>query len=308
MELHFLGTGAGVPSRQRNVSALMLKLLDEINEMWLFDCGEATQQQILQTTLKPGKVSRVFITHLHGDHLYGLPGFLSSRSFQGGAERPLTVYGPKGLKQYVWTALKVSQSKLNYPLKIVELEGKGLAFEDSSFKVSYGPLDHAVECFGYRVEQADQEGELLVDKARAAGVPNGPLLGKLKQREKVTLEDGRVLDGNDFVGDKQAGKTVTIFGDTRPCDQALSLAKDADVLVHEATYEAGEEKMAHRHFHSTAAQAAKLAKEAGVKQLYLTHISSRYVTAPQIKQLVQGAQKIHPQSLVVKDFDQFQIK
>ena len=115
MKLHFLGTGAGVPSKPRNVSSLMLKLLDESNEMWMFDCGEATQQQILRTTLKPRKVSKIFITHLHGDHVYGLPGFLSSRSFQGGDEK-LTIYGPKGIKNYIETSLKITGTTLGLSL------------------------------------------------------------------------------------------------------------------------------------------------------------------------------------------------
>src|SRR5690625_4111537 len=114
MELVFLGTGAGVPSKNRNVSAIALTLLQELNEIWLFDCGEATQHQILNTSIKPGKISKVFITHLHGDHIYGLPGFLSSRSFQGG-DSPLTVYGPKGIKSFIQISLETTDTHLNYP-------------------------------------------------------------------------------------------------------------------------------------------------------------------------------------------------
>ena len=128
MQIEFLGTGAGSPSKQRNVSSLALKLLEERKAVWLFDVGEATQHQILQTTIRPRKIEKIFITHLHGDHIFGLPGLLSSRSFQGGTE-PLTIYGPKGIKEYVQVALRVSESRLSYPIKFVELTDDGEIFQ-----------------------------------------------------------------------------------------------------------------------------------------------------------------------------------
>ncbi len=151
MELEFLGTGAGSPAKFRNVSSVALKLLDEENAVWLFDVGEGTQHQILRTTIRPRKVDKIFITHLHGDHIFGLPGFLSSRSFQGGEElRPLTIYGPKGIADFVRISLKVSQTHLSYPLRFVELADEGIIFEDDKFKVSFCRLDHRIECVGYR--------------------------------------------------------------------------------------------------------------------------------------------------------------
>ena len=141
MELQFLGTGAGVPAKMRNVSSIALKLLDERNEIWLFDCGEATQQQILNTTIRPGKIKKIFITHLHGDHIFGLPGLLTSRSFQGG-EDELTVYGPKGIKRFIDASIAASYSKLGYPLKVVEFEEDGVLFEDKQFKVETMNLEH----------------------------------------------------------------------------------------------------------------------------------------------------------------------
>lgn len=306
MKLTFLGTGAGLPARTRNVSSLVLKLLDESNEMWMFDCGEGTQHQILETTLRPRKISKIFISHLHGDHIYGLPGFLSSRSFQGGDDDPLTLYGPKGLANYVYASLKASGTKLKYPFEIVELDQQGVCFENDQYRVVYDTLDHVIQSYGYRVEEKDHPGELLIDKARAAGVPNGPLLGKLKNLETVTLEDGTVLDGHDFVGEPKPGKTITIFGDTRYCPSALPLVQDADVLVHEATYAGGEERLAHRYFHSTARQAANLARSGKVKQLYLTHISARYL-GKDITMMRRDAKKIFKNVQVVRDFDEYTI-
>ncbi|AMB98528.1 ribonuclease Z [Aerococcus urinaehominis] len=306
MEITFLGTGAGVPSKNRNVTAIMLKLLDERNEMWLFDCGEGTQHQILQTTLKPRKVTKIFITHLHGDHIYGLPGFLSSRAHQGGDDK-LTLYGPKGLRQFVTTSLKVSQSKLGYPLEIIELtEDQGVAFADQQFKVTYQVLKHGIRSYGYRIEEADQAGQLMVDKAMAAGVPNGPLLGQLKAGKTITLADGQVLHGADFVGPDKAGRKVTILGDTRYCQGAIDLAQGVDMLVHEATFAAADSKQAHDYFHSSADQAGRVAKQAGAKQLILTHISARYV-GKLSQQLIRDARQEFSNTYLANDFDSFTI-
>ena len=305
MELQFLGTGAGVPAKMRNVSSIALKLLDERNEIWLFDCGEATQQQILNTTIRPGKIKKIFITHLHGDHIFGLPGLLTSRSFQGG-EDELTVYGPKGIKRFIDASIAVSYSKLGYPLKVVEFEEDGVLFEDKQFKVEAMKLEHGIPSYGFRMTEADQIGELKADELKALGVPFGPVLGRLKRGEVVTLEDGRVIDGKDYVSEDIKGRVVVICGDTRFTPKSIALAQNANVLVHEATYEADKEKTARQHFHSTSKQAATIALEANVQQLYLTHISARYL-GHQVSQLEQEARKVFPQTKVVKDFDTFMI-
>ena len=305
MELQFLGTGAGVPAKMRNVSSIALKLLDERNEIWLFDCGEATQQQILNTTIRPGKIKKIFITHLHGDHIFGLPGLLTSRSFQGG-EDELTVYGPKGIKRFIDASIAVSYSKLGYPLKVVEFEEDGVLFEDKQFKVEAMKLEHGIPSYGFRMTEADQIGELKANELKALGVPFGPVFGRLKRGEVVTLEDGRVIDGKDYVSEDIKGRVVVICGDTRFTPKSIALAKNANVLVHEATYEADKEKTARQHFHSTSKQAATVALEANVQQLYLTHISARYL-GHQVSQLEQEARKVFPQTKVVKDFDTFTI-
>ena len=305
MELQFLGTGAGVPAKMRNVSSIALKLLDERNEIWLFDCGEATQQQILNTTIRPGKIKKIFITHLHGDHIFGLPGLLTSRSFQGG-EDELTVYGPKGIKRFIDASIAASYSKLGYPLKVVEFEEDGVLFEDKQFKVEAMKLEHGIPSYGFRMTEADQIGELKADELKALGVPFGPVFGRLKRGEVVTLEDGRVIDGKDYVSEDIKGRVVVICGDTRFTPKSIALAQNANVLVHEATYEADKEKTARQHFHSTSKQAATVALEANVQQLYLTHISARYL-GHQVSQLEQEARKVFPQTKVVKDFDPFMI-
>ncbi|MCQ2556356.1 ribonuclease Z [Ligilactobacillus equi] len=307
MELEFLGTGAGSPAKFRNVTSIALKLLDESNEIWLFDVGEGTQHQILKTTIRPRKVDRIFITHLHGDHLFGLPGFLSSRSFQGGDQMgPLTIYGPKGIKEFVQTSLRISQSKLSYPINYVELEDEGVILDTDRFTVEFKNLEHRIQSVGYRVVEKDYPGELLVDKLRADQVPAGPLYGQLKAGKTVTLPDGRVLDGKDYLGANKKGRIITILGDTRQVPNIETLAQDADILVHESTFGKGEGKLARNYYHSTSVQAATVAKKAGVKQLLLTHISARYV-GPLVHRLEKDAQAIFANTKVVRDFDVYQV-
>ncbi|MBO0441300.1 ribonuclease Z [Candidatus Enterococcus ikei] len=301
MELQFLGTGAGVPAKHRNVSSIALKLLDERNAVWLFDCGEGTQLQILKSNIRPRKIEKIFITHLHGDHIFGLPGLLSSRSFQGGNER-LEIYGPRGVAEFVRTALKVSQTRLSYELKFIEISGEETVFSDKQFTVSCLPLDHGIASFGYRIVEADHEGELQVEKLAALNIPSGPIYGKIKRGETVVLPDGQTINGKDFVGEKKSGRTVTILGDTRKTKNSVLLAQNADILVHESTFNKDEEKMAKAYYHSTSHHAAQVALEANVTKLVLTHISARYLTGD-IIQLENEAKELFPRTKIVKDME-----
>jgi ribonuclease Z len=303
MQIEFLGTGAGSPGKFRNVSSLALRLLDEINSVWLFDVGEGTQHQILRSTIRPRKIDKIFISHLHGDHIFGLPGLLSSRSFQGG-NGPLDIYGPKGIKEYVNVSLKVSESRLAYRIIFHELPNgtDGLIFEDPKFSVYAAPLDHRITSFGYRVVEHDHPGELMVDRLAKLQIPSGPIYGRLKRGEVVKLADGRTIDGKQMIGPAQPGRIVTIIGDTRKTENAARLAEHADVLVHESTFGKGENKLAKSYFHSTNMQAAAIAKRAGVKMLLLNHISARY-TGRMAYDLEKQAQTIFPNTKVVKDFD-----
>ncbi|SJZ36980.1 ribonuclease Z [Pilibacter termitis] len=304
MEIQFLGTGAGIPAKHRNVSGIALNLVAEINEVWLFDVGEGSQQQILRTNIRPRKIKKIFLTHLHGDHLFGLPGLLSSRSFQNGEDAPsdLDIYAPKGAKEFVETALRISQTKLNYKLRFHEIQVDEPVLKMKEFTVTALPLEHGITCYGFRIEETAHEGELQVEKLRALNVPSGPIYGKLKRGETVELEDGRVIDGKDFIGSAKAGRIVAIMGDTRKTKNAEILAKNADILIHEATHEAGQEKLARRHFHSTTSEAAEVALNAQAKKLLLTHLSARFMIRDHAK-LVSQAKKIFPNSIVVKDFD-----
>jgi ribonuclease Z len=304
VDIFFLGTGAGMPAKLRNVTSIALKLLEERGAVWLFDAGEATQHQILHTSIKPRRIEKIFITHLHGDHIYGLPGLLSSRSFQGGVSL-VTVYGPKGIKDYIHVSLSLSQTYLKYPLTVIEID-EGIIFEDEQFTVEARLLEHGIPSYGYRIVEKDRPGTLLADKLIEAGIKAGPIFKKIKNGETVILEDGRTVEPNDYLGPEQKGRIVAILGDTRYCENAISLAKNADVLVHEATFAKGEEKLASDYFHSTTHQAADIAKQANCKQLYLTHISSRY-DRNAWRELVEEAKEIFPNTDIAEDFKEINI-
>lgn len=304
MELIFLGTGAGVPSKGRNVTAIALTMLNERNSIWLFDCGEATQHQILRSSIRLSKLEKIFITHLHGDHIFGLPGLLSSRSFQGG-ETELTVYGPVGIANYIRTSLAVSGTHLKYPLEIVEIDSE-VVFEDAAFKVICRELDHGILSYGYRIEEADKAGSLDAEGLSALGVKPGPIFKELKEGKTVTLENGEVVDGSQFIGPAKKGRIMAIFGDTRATANELVLADQADVIVHEATFGAEMGDMAGEYMHSTTIEAATLARNANAKRLIITHISSRY-SREDNRELVSECQAIFPNTEMATDFAIFEL-
>lgn len=305
MELIFLGTSAGVPTRTRNVTAILLNLQYPTQSgLWLFDCGEGTQHQLLHTAFNPGKLDKIFISHLHGDHLFGLPGLLCSRSMSG-IIQPLTIYGPQGIREFVETALRISGSWTDYPLEIVEI-GAGEILDDGLRKVTAYPMEHPLECYGYRIEEHDKPGALNAQALKAAGVPPGPLFQELKAGKTITLEDGRQINGADYLAAPVPGKALAIFGDTGPCDAALDLAKGVDVMVHEATLDITMEAKANSRGHSSTRQAATLAREAGVGKLIITHVSSRYDDKG-CQHLLRECRSIFPATELANDFTVFNV-
>ncbi|MEZ2604167.1 ribonuclease BN [Kluyvera intermedia] len=303
MQLTFLGTSAGVPTRTRNVTAMLLQLQHPTQPgLWLFDCGEGTQHQLLRTAFHPGKIERIFISHLHGDHLFGLPGLICSRSMAGNIQ-PLTIYGPQGLKEYVETSLRLSGSWTDFPLEIVEIRA-GNILDDGLRQVTAYPLDHPVECYGFRVEEHDKPGALDAKRLIEAGVPFGPLFQRLKAGESITLADGRTVNGADFLAPATPGKKIAIFGDTAPCESALEMARDVDLMVHEATLEAAMAEKANSRGHSSSEQTAQLAQSANVKQLIITHVSSRY-DAEGCRRLLAECRSVFPTCELAEDFSTF---
>lgn len=302
MQLLFLGTGAGMPSKQRNTTSTVLKLLEERGSFWMFDCGEATQHQILHTTLKPRKLEKLFITHLHGDHIYGLPGLLGSRSFLGGLE-PLTIYGPTGLKNWIEVTLSVSKTHVKYPLTIIEIE-EGVVFEDEEFIVEAKLLEHVVPCFGYTVKQKALAPELYIEKTDALGVPRGPLLKQLKEGHDVLLPDGKVVKSEEVTGAPKDGFKVTILGDTKYCDNSIWLSENADIVVHEGTFDIETAELARLYGHSTIVDAAEVCEKANAKHLIVNHISARFMPSDLNKMLSQVEKYSFP-IYIAEDFIEY---
>lgn len=307
MQVTFLGTSAGVPTRQRNLSSVALRL-PERGEIWLFDCGEGTQQQILRSPLKISQIARVFITHMHGDHFFGLPGLLATCRMAGHVEH-IDVYGPPELEAYLGESFRISEAGFGDALGIHTVR-EGVVYEDKDFVVSARRLKHRIPSFGYRVEERDRTGQFDVERARSLGIPAGPLYGKLKNGETITLDDGRTFDGHDFCGPQKRGRTFVYSTDTIYCQSAVELARGADLLIHEATYATADEDLAQRSLHSTTAMAARVAREAEVRQLIMTHFSPRYAVGNEVEpeQLLQEARAVFPDTLMARDFFTLEIE
>ncbi len=304
MKLHFLGTGAGVPSRQRNVSAIALQFATH-GHWWLFDCGEATQHKLLDSELRLSRLTHIFITHLHGDHVYGLPGLLGSRSFQA-PEVPLYLTGPSGIRQLITETLALSQTHLSYPLSIEELSPATPPppMNIDGFTVTADWLNHVIPCLGYRIEEPEHPGKINVQLLTKLGLPPGPDYARLKRGENVIMQDGQIIHAKDVQPPPISGRVLTLIGDTAPCSTVESLASGCDWLVHEATFATAERVKAHQYGHSTSADAAQSARLAGAKQLLLTHISARY-QEQSLEQLRAEAAAIFPAVQIAADGDIF---
>ncbi len=309
MILHFLGTSSGAPTTKRNVSALGLWFIQR-GKWWLFDCGEGTQHQIMRSPLKLSQLEKIFITHLHGDHLYGLIGLLASRSLRGGAPGEVKLFGPPGLDQYIDAIMRVSPVHIEYPLT-VQIIREGQIYEDDDISVHCVPVAHRVPAFAYAVEEKPRPGAFRADLAKASGIPPGPLYGQLKRGESIQLPDGRIFHPHDFVGPEQKGRKIVISGDTAPCHSLAALAQEADLLVHEATYAHVHLDLAKRSGHSTALQAAEIARNAKVQTLILTHFSPRYDDEEGevgLNDLLVEAQQIFSDTYLAYDFMQHMVK
>ncbi|MDX2212329.1 MAG: ribonuclease Z [Oculatellaceae cyanobacterium bins.114] len=306
MQLTFLGTSSGVPTRSRNVSSIVLRLPQRA-EAWLFDCGEGTQHQVLRSDIRISQISRIFVTHMHGDHIYGLMGLLASCGLAGNPSR-IDIYGPPKLDDYLKACGRYSQTHFSYPVKVHTVE-PGVVFEDDEFVVHCEPLTHRVPAFGYRVAEKDKAGRFNVEQAATLGIPSGPLYGKLKRGEAITLPDGRVIKGTDLCGEPEIGRKFVYCTDTIYCDNAVTLARDADVLIHEATFAHQDAELAYQRLHSTSTMAAQVALSAGVKQLIMTHFSPRYApgNAITLDDLLAEARAIFPNTIMAHDFMTYDI-
>ena len=306
MNITFLGTSSGVPTLTRNVSSLALKLSQK-SEVWLFDCGEGTQHQLIKSTIKSSQIRKIFITHMHGDHIYGLPGLLATLGLAGNS-KGIDIYGPSNLKNFISSALKNSYCKISFPLKFFEVENSAQTntnlFEDELMEVKCAALKHRLPAYGYRVNEKDRPGQFNLEKAKNLNIPAGPIYGKLHSGQRVELEDGRVLNGSDFCGEPRKGESFVYCTDTIFSEKAVKLSKNVDLLVHESTFSEKDEKMAFEKLHSTTTMAAKTALLSNAKKLVLTHLSPRYTPKSFVKpiDLLNEAKQIFPNTFLAKDF------
>ena len=293
LSLTFLGTGAACPTVDRNVAALSLQ---REGETLLFDCGEGSQRQMMRYGVG-FSLSEIFFTHYHADHLLGVTGLLRTLGLQD-RTAPLTLYGPRGAQRILGAAINLGIERNQFPVEIVEL-GPGDRLPRDEYDIVVFETDHRADTVGYALVEHTRLGRFDPERARELGVPEGPLWGRLHRGETVALDDGRSVGPHDLVGAPRPGRTVVYSGDTRPHSAVVEAARGADLLVHEATFGGEEAARARETGHSTAAEAAGVAREAGVRRLVLTHISPRYTRdAPE---LLAEARAVFPETIVARD-------
>lgn len=294
MSIRLLGTSASRPTVERNVSSLAIH---REGETLMFDCGEGTQRQMMRYGVSFA-LEDIFFTHMHADHLLGVIGLVRTMALQGRVD-PLRLWGPRGSARVLKRAEALGFERSTFPLVITELEA-GQRVERSGYAIVPFPVDHrGSSSLGYALVEDDRKGRFNPELARELGIPEGPMWGQIHRGLAVTLPDGRVIEPRVLVGDKRPGRTVVITGDTRPCASTTDAARDADLLIHEATFGDEEAERAVETGHSTAREAALVARESGVRRLLLTHFSARY--SRDAGDLEREAKQVFARTLVGKD-------
>jgi ribonuclease Z len=297
LDIVFLGTSASAPTARRAPAALLVR---RGGDRLLFDCAEGTQRQLMRSTIGLPDLEEIFLTHFHADHYLGLPGLLKTFSLRQ-RELPLTIYGPAGLRD-LYKSLGRIVGKLRYPVELEEVR-PGEALERDGYRILVFPVHHGVSAVGYAVAEHERPGEFDAAAADALGIPFGPERGALQRGDSITLDDGQVLTPDAVLGAARPGRRIVIPGDTAPVETVRVLSEDADVLLHEATFLEDERDRAAETLHSTALQAAELARDAGVRLLALTHVSPRYFGP----ELTREACEVFPATVVPKDFDVIEV-
>ena len=292
MEIIFLGTSSAVPTLERNHPSIALRAFAEV---MLFDCGEGTQRQLIEAKISPMKITKIFLSNFHGDHILGLGGLIQSLGFRG-REKDLDIYGPKGLHKIINAISSFGYFQINYNLNIHEIQD-GTVIETEDYVVECAKVEHNIPSYAYSIREK-KKPLFLREKAEELGIPPGPLYGKLHNGEEVEFE-GRIIKPEQVLGEAKKGKKISYSGDTRPCEAMIRLARDSDILIHESTYEAEDYQRAVDNAHSTSVEAAEIAREANVNELVLTHISTRYTSDKNIK---SEAQKVFKNTKVARDY------
>jgi ribonuclease Z len=289
----FLGTAASAPTSRRGLAAYLVR---RGGDRILIDCGEGTQRQLLRSGAGLVDVDEILLTHCHADHFLGLPGLLKTYGLRA-REAPLRLYGPPGLRALMATMDPVI-GRLPYRFELIELR-PGERLDHEGYRIDAIPTDHGIQSFGYALLEDDRPGRFDLEAARRLGVPEGPKFGQLQHGHAVTLDSGATVSPEDVVGTARPGRRIVFSGDTRPCRPLFEAALGADLLVHEATFLEEERDRAAETGHTTALQAARLARDAGVHLLALTHISTRYLG----REIAAEAAAEFPDTVVPRDFD-----
>jgi ribonuclease Z len=297
LDVVFLGTSGSAPTAQRATSATLVR---RGGDRLLIDCGEGTQRQLLRSDVGLIDLEEVFLTHFHADHYLGLPGMLKTFALRG-REAPLTLYGPAGLRELLVTLRRVF-GKLTYPLETVELD-PGDVIGRGDYEIRPFAVDHGPQAVGYLIAEAVRPGRFDVAAADALGVPAGRERGALQRGETVVLATGETVRPEQVLGPERPGRSLALTGDTAPAAAVVDAVAGVDLLVHEATFCADERQRAQETRHSTAAEAALAAREAGVRLLALTHISSRYFGG----EAADEACQLFSNTVVPRDFDTIEI-
>ena len=275
LRVTFLGTGGAVPTTRRNTSSVFLR---REGERMLFDCGEGTQRQMMRFGTGFA-VSHVFVTHLHGDHVLGIPGLLQTMEFNERTD-PLAIHVPSGTRPDVERLVGATGAHPDFPVRIHGVGGGDVALSADEYEVRAFETDHDARSVGYALVEDERKGRFDRERAEELGVPVGPKFQRLHAGDPVELEDGTVVEPDQVVGDPRPGRTVVYTGDTRPTAATVEAADGADLLVHDATFASDDADRAARTAHSTAAQAAEIASRADARRLALVHVSSRYAGDP----------------------------
>jgi len=299
MRIVFLGTGGTYPSKARNVTSIAIQLPGEV---LMFDCGEGTQRQLMSSSVSFMKVSKIFISHLHADHFLGLPGLIQSMSLNG-REDDLTVFGPTDTTRNVRMMLRLGYFKSGFRVVARDL-APGDLLDCGNYCIRCGKAEHTIPSLAYALEERSRAGKFELKKARRLGVPEGPLYRRLQEGRSVTV-DGRIIKPNMVLGPARPGRKIVYTGDTRPSKGIAALAKHADVLIHDCTLDSTHLGLAEDFGHSTAAQAARTAKEAKVGALFLVHMSPRYEDTTILE---KEAKAIFRNALIAEDLMEYTVK
>jgi len=291
----FLGTGGSVPTLKRSLPSFVVQCPWG---QWMFDCGENVQRQMMEAKVSFHRKMKVFITHLHGDHVLGLPGLLQTMALLDRKE-PMQIYGPAGLKDFLVCTKETLNFCLNYPVEINQINSEGVICDEEEYRVIATKSNHALESYAYAFVEKPRPGKFYPEKALALGIAAGELWSKLQRGEEVELSNGKVVKPSEVVGPMRAGRKIVYSGDTKPFEDFAKFAEGADLVIHDCTFDDSLTEKAAVDGHSTPTQAAEQAKASKAKQLVLFHISARY---PNAGLLLEQAKRVFPNSILAEDF------